>query len=61
MNKIFTIEEIRKIIHKELANFVSLGRSSRNQAAHKQILIRYGTEVLLKLMAEFENELKIEV
>lgn len=56
MTKMFTLEEIRNIIHKELANFISLGRLARNQEKHKQILIKYGTEVLLKLMAEFEKE-----
>lgn len=55
MTKVFTLEEVRIIIHKELANFVSLARQAHNQDKYKQVLIRYGSEILLKLMAEFEK------
>ncbi len=59
MNKVFTIEEIRTIIHKELAAFMALGKLAKNQDRHRQVLISYGTQLLLKLMAEFERVIKV--
>lgn len=55
MDKTFTIQEIRNIIHKELANFVVLSRLTRNQERQRQVLLKFGSTILLKLMAEFEK------
>lgn len=55
MSKTFTLDEVRTIIHKEIAGFLSLKDLPKNQTTHRQVLIKYGTDVLLKLESEFEN------